>query len=748
MPPTTVSFSSSPTYEDALNRAADLWGIERDYWDIWGQRHFAPQEGIQAVLASLGVANGSLEQLDRAIESHLWAEWSHLLPPTVVVAASAPDVIVRLPQESRDADGELSIRWESGDMDRTRIRFDTLEEVESASLRGRDFAALRLRLPFPARLGYHELKIGVSGRSSETAITRLILCPDRAYCPEDLAGSGRAGGIAVSLYGLRSDRNWGCGDFTDLMVFIDWAVTRLGASFVALNPLHALANRQPYNTSPYLPLCAFFKNCIYLDVTAIPDFDRSPCARRLAAGASVQRKIAALRSSEHVEYEQVHRLKTHFLKILFRTFLKEYRQKTRRAEEFREYVEREGPLLDEFAIFCALDEVLHKRDRGVWVWPQWPAEYQRPHSPETRAFAVEHWRTVLFYKYVQWQLDLQLGEAQAHAKKAGMSIGLYHDLALATDRFGGDLWAHRRFYVAGCRVGAPPDDFSPNGQDWSFPPPNAVEHFKDGYRLFSESIRHNLRHGGALRIDHVMRFFHLFWIPDGLDARRGIYVRDCHRDLIPILALESVRNRVIVIGEDLGTVADEIRETLHRFGILSYRLFYFERDRDGAFKWPDQYPKEALVSAATHDLPTLAGFWRNRDIEARRAVGVLSEDGYRAQLADRAEEKQKMLNLLFRLGFLPPHYPREAASVPDLDGDLHNAVVGFLASTPSCLMLLNQEDLTKDNDQQNLPGTTAEYPNWRHKTRFTVEEFLASPACRGFSDMYRSWLERTGRLNR
>jgi len=209
----------------------------------------------------------------------------------------------------------------------------------------------------------------------------------------------------------------------------------------------------------------------------------------------------------------------------------------------------------------------------------------------------------------------------------------------------------------------------------------------------------------------VMRFFRLYWIPDAVDATRGAYVRDRHEDLIRILALESVRRKVVVVGEDLGTVEPLVRETLNRFGILSYRLFYFERRESGDFRPFDEYPESALVSATTHDLPTLAGFWINTDIEARHRVGLMDESGYWFQLAGRARDKQMMLELLARLGLLPAEYPFNAADVPEFTGELHNAIIGFLASTPSKLMLVNQEDLTKEVAQQNLPGTTWQYPN-------------------------------------
>jgi 4-alpha-glucanotransferase len=242
-----------------------------------------------------------------------------------------------------------------------------------------------------------------------------------------------------------------------------------------------------------------------------------------------------------------------------------------------------------------------------------------------------------------------------------------------------------------------------------------------------------------------MRFFRLYWIPDGVDATAGAYVRDRYEDLIRILALESVRRKAIVVGEDLGTVEPVVRETLARFGIMSYRLFYFERHDDASFRAFDEYPESALVSTTTHDLPTLAGFWINEDIEARYRLGLMDEGGYHAQLADRVRDKQLMLDLLARLGLLPPNFPFNAIDVPELTGELHNAIIGFLASTPSKLMLVNQEDLTKEVAQQNLPGTTWQYPNWCRKMKFTVEQLSTEKAARDFTAMFRHWLIRTGR---
>lgn len=734
----------SATYEQALDQAAELWGIQQEYWDIWGKRHLTPSETKRAILESFGVRADSREAIDRAIDDRSRDEWSRLLPPCLVISENLrpKQAWINVPDRFEHAQACVDVRREDGTRDRYQLALDLLQATAAAEFDGHRYARKPFNLPEDLPLGYHELQITVEGSS---ASMRVIVTPDRAYLPDGL----RAAGVAFGLYGVRSGRNWGCGDFGDLNGLIDWVADEVGASFVALNPLHAIHNRRPYNTSPYLPNSVFYQNHLYLDVESIPDFKSSRRAQRLWADPAIQEEIRQLRETPFVEYERVHAIKLKFLKLLFATFLREYRTDSPRAREFRQYVDREGELLERYATFCALDEWIHKRNPDTWVWTDWPEPYRHPESKETAEFCKKHWRSVLFNKYLQWQIDLQLDRAQQHALAKGLSIGLYHDLALATDRYGSDLWAHGSFFATGCRVGSPPDDFSPKGQDWAFPPPNAQRHRESGYRLFIESIRKNCRRGGALRIDHVMRFFRLYWIPDAADATRGAYVRDYADDLIRIVALESVRQRVVVVGEDLGTVEPSVRETLARFGILSYRLLYFEKDQRGEFRSMHEYPEQALVSSTTHDLPTLAGFWTNEDIEARRKAGIFpNESTYRANLQARILEKQKMLDVLYREGLLPPGFPRSAYEIPELTGELHNAVIGFLASTPSMLLLVNQEDLTKEVEQQNLPGTTWQCPNWSRKMHFRLDELYSLRQATDFVFMFRHWLEQTGRINK
>jgi 4-alpha-glucanotransferase len=447
-------------------------------------------------------------------------------------------------------------------------------------------------------------------------------------------------------------------------------------------------------------------------------------------------EIESLRAAPFVDYDRVAPLKRRALDLIFAA--------APPGNDCTEWIEREGDRLRFYATSCALNEHLHAANPNLWVWPDWPEQYRDPASAATRQFALDHEREILFHGWLQWLIDRQIAAVQQEALAAGMNIGLYHDLALATDRCGSDLWAHRSFFVAGCRVGSPPDDFSPTGQDWSFPPPDSRRHREDGYRLYADSIRHTMRHGGALRIDHVMRLFRLYWIPEGHDPTRGAYVRDRAEDLVRILALESVRNRALIVGEDLGTVEPEVRETLSRFGILSYRLLYFERDQN-KFKPPAEYPVQALASSTTHDLATIAGFWTGNDIEARLEARTIDHAAYDAQKADRVRDKQLLLDALFAADLLPKDYPRKAEDIPEMTGEVHHAVAGYLAGTPSLLWLINQEDMTKETAQQNLPGTTTEYPNWSRRMRWSIEDLHRLKEARDASVMLRNWVDQTGR---
>ncbi len=718
--PSQATLQGVPS-DDVVRHAAERLQVQQQFWDIFGKSHDTGPDTNRAIISALGIDCSSDDAIRASIARRDEREWSRFLPPALVVSVNQP---VRIPLRMPETPKCVTLEITTEENERHSLPFDLAgEPVEAEYFSSGERRVQRsVTLPISLPLGYHDVRCGEFQM-------RLIVTPDRAHTPEP----GKHAGFGAMMWAIRSHRDWGVGDFSALRNLVDWAALRIHADFLALSPLHATKNRRPYNSSPYLPQTIFFRNFIYLDVTEVPGYDIVKSAIETPENMA---EIERLRGTPTVEYEQVAALKRDALNRIF--------DAAPPSPECRAWIAKQNELLRFFATYCALDEHIHAENPDIWVWPDWPEHYRDPSAPAVAQFARTHEREILFHSWLQWLIDQQLEAAQRAARDAGMSIGLYHDLALATDRCGGDLWAHRDFYVSGNRVGAPPDDFSPMGQDWSFPPPDRDRHRDDGYRLYSESIRHTLRHGGALRIDHVMRLFRLYWIPEGHDARKGAYVRDNAEDLIRILALESVRNRAVVIGEDLGTVEDSVREMLARFGILSYRLLYFERDAS-RFKYPGEYPAQALASTTTHDLPTIAGFWTCNDIEARRRVGSVDENDYQRQMNDRRRDKQHLLDALFAARLLPDNYEHSAERIPELAAELHQAIIGYMASTSAVLWLINQEDMTKEPEQQNLPGTTAEYPNWSRKMRWSVEELTSNPEARDCAAMVRHWVERSGR---
>lgn len=746
--------------EEIIEKLAVSYGIEPEYIDNFGRIHRTSVETKKKILKAMGIMVDTPGQAKEAWLAMLERKGSYLTEPAILVnLCSLPgELIFQMPVGAQGAGSKglkvsLAIIDEQGVTQRFSYTQKNLSCCGTMELAGRIYH--RWGIPFPQlqALGYYRFRLSVSmGDQHRSQTIFVAICPDKAYVPPALHGDRRTAGIAISLYGLRSERNWGIGDFGDLKELVNWVAEDLHGGIIGLNPLHAIFNRSPFNTSPYLPISRFYRNFIYLDIPAIEDYRDSAEAQALIKAPETQWLLSELRASEKVEYEQVAALKEKVLRQTFQTLLKNHWNrmgtKSNRQRELEAYIQREGRLLDNFATFSALNTAMHSRNPQIWTWLQWPKEYHRPDTEAVRQFRQEHWKEILFYKYLQWQLEKQLAEVQEYAKSRGMCIGLYHDLALSIDRFGADFWGYQDFFIPEARVGAPPDAFSQHGQDWGFPPPNIKKFRETGYDLFVKEIQKNCAFGGALRIDHVMRFFHLYCIPEGESPKKGAYVSQPFEDLLGILALESVRNQVVIIGEDLGTVPAYIRDKLNETNIFSYKLLYFEKDEQQNFIQPQEYPELALVTVATHDLPTLAGFWTHRDIEVRKEAGMF--DNQQAAIkaaAEREADKEKLLGLLQELDLLPGHCARDIKAYPELTRELHNAVVGFLALTPAKLFVLSQEDLFKEARQQNLPGTIREYPNWSLKTKYGVEQLRRDPKARAFCEMFRAWIDRSGRNN-
>jgi (1->4)-alpha-D-glucan 1-alpha-D-glucosylmutase len=506
-----------------------------------------------------------------------------------------------------------------------------------------------------------------------------------------------------------------------------WA--RRGAALVGVNPLHALFPHDPARASPYSPSSRLFLNVLYLDPEQIEDIHECEAARDLLASVAFRSRLDALRAPELIDYAEVAQAKRGVLEQLYASFRSRHlEQGGPRAHAFRVFQQRGGQALELHALFEALQEHFHRLDPGIWGWPAWPQAYRDPASAQVREFAHDNRARVEFYQWLQWQADVQLEGIGQRSLEHQLGVGLYGDLAVSVDRGGAEAWAGQDLYALSASIGAPPDDFNLNGQDWGLPPWIPRRLRAAAYAPFIATLRANMRHTGALRVDHVMGLMRLFWIPPQTGAQQGAYVRYPLDDLLGILALESHRNRCMVIGEDLGTVPDAVRDALRRAGVLSYRLLYFERKPGGEFNAPAEYPTQALVAASTHDLPTLAGFWTGRDLELRARLKLFpSEEVRQQQLLARVQDRARLLAALGREGLLPDDGRLDPAATREFSVQLGRALHLYLARTPSKVLLVQLEDVLGALDQINVPGTTDQYPNWRGRLATELERWPLLP---------------------
>jgi 4-alpha-glucanotransferase len=692
---------------DELRELAACAGILDGYWDHAGRWCETSHATRRALLAALGFAVESDDAIHESLTAARDADARELFPPVRVVETGTPAstrVPVRAPAK-RAASGpfRLRIELEGGG-----------HRVAEGPWRGEGTIEIPIGPELP--LGYHRVSLTMSAGGDEWSNEQtLIVVPPRCVVPSDVLGDRPAFGIIANLYTVRSRANWGIGDVTDLGALADWT-GGVGGDFAGVNPLHALLNRG-LDISPYSPVSRLFRNPIYVDVARIPELEQATEVRTRLSSPEFAAELEALRETPAVRYEQVMAVKGIALDALHRVFLDRVRGSgNERDRAYRDYVATHDPALTQFATWMTIAELQHSAD-----WRTWPREFHDPNGPTVERFAATHAQRVDFHCWVQFEVDRQLEEAARRGRAAGMRIGLYQDLAIGSSPAGADTWAFPDLFVRGVSVGAPPDPYAATGQNWGLPPLDPRGLRRSGYRYFIDLIRGAFRHSGALRIDHVMGLFRLFWIPDGMSGKDGAYIRYPAEDLLGIVALESVRNGALVVGEDLGTVPEEVPPRLAKWGVLSSKVLYFEREWDGRFKASDTYPALALATANTHDMPTISGFWSERDIAVRRNVGLVANDEDEAKArADRDRDRAALVQLLNEERILPDGMPRSSA-------ELRAAVHGFLWNTPAQLVGLALDDLAGEMDAVNVPGVGPDrYPSWTRKMRADLEVITSS----------------------
>lgn len=723
--------------EQHIQRLCQEHGIKSDYVDAWGNPAAVVPESKAKMLAAMGYAVDDEAKLVEQIEQKHRKEWLRPLPPVIVQTKSDHySLEVRVAKEQATSLMKWKVTTEEGELLEGNLTPMEGEKVSEIELDGVVYQGYQVSVWAELPWGYHQLSL-TDVMDKELGTSRFIVTPKACFTPQSVQDGAKLWGPSIQLYCLRSTRNWGVGDFTDLK-FLLQQIADKGGDFVGLNPIHALYPSNPDSCSPYSPSSRRWLNIVYIDVTAIPEYEASEAAKALVESDEFKAKLEKLREVEWVDYAGVTGLKLQALDLVFETFrTNELRRNTKRARAFREFVKEGGESLLEQAAFDALQRQFYSEGMNAWGWPAWPEEYQDFSDKAVKGFIKKQKEKVDYFAYLQFLADEQLAQANEQARNSGMTLGIYRDLAVGVSEGSTELWANKDLYLKDASVGAPPDILGPLGQNWGLPPMDPVQARELAYQPFIDLFRSNMRHCGSLRIDHVMALLRLWWIPRGETADKGAYVMYPIKELLAILALESQRNQCLIIGEDLGTVPDGIFETLQESGVYSYRIFFFERSKqDGGFYSPEHYPVQAMSTLTTHDMPTLRGFWQCDDLKLGKELGLYNDEAVLQSLyTDRHDSKQRILESLHGLGAIPAHISHDVNWVA-MTQELNYAMHVHMARGSCALLALQLEDWLEMDKPVNVPGTSTEYPNWRRKLSHNLEElFSRSEVCQLLEDV-------------
>ena len=688
-----------------LAELATAFGIATEFWDWQGRHIEVGAATVTAVLAALGVDAGSPEAANAALENRRTEPWRRMLPPCVVLR--------------RERGGSVDVHVRHGERVDVWIELEgggygpTLEQRENwngpQTIDGALVGEATYALPEGLPLGYHRLRAWSAGQE---AVATLIVTPSWLGLPERVSDR-RNWGVATQLYSVTSKQSWGTGDLVDLADLAGWAAGTHRAGFVLVNPLHAAEPVAPMEPSPYLPTSRRFANPLYLRPERIAEYADLSASDRATVDRLRSVLLTSLAGQDRIDRDASWTAKLAALRLIHAV-----PRTAGRDLAYATFCRRQGAGLDDFATWCALS-VVHGSD-----WHGWHPDLQRPTSPQVQSFRTEHADEVDLYRWMQWVLDEQLGAAQAAAVRSGAGLGIVHDLAVGVHPRGADSWRLQDTFAQGVHVGAPPDAYNQNGQDWNQPPWRPDRLAATAYAPFRDMVATVLRSAGGLRVDHIIGLFRLWWIPEDLGPTEGTYVRYDHDALIGILALEAHRADAVVIGEDLGTVEPWVRDYLRERGILGTSILWFEF----AFDTPGQPPlpperwrEYCLASVTTHDLPPTAGYLAGDHVRLRHELGLLTRTLADELAADEAERTAWLHDLEGRGALshsaaaaaeqaLDPDVP--AAPADDVEATVL-ALHRFLTWTPSKLLAVALTDLIGDRRTQNQPGTIDEYPNWR-----------------------------------
>ena len=681
-----TELDAAAEHHQALVELAEAFNIATDYWDWQGDHKLVPSETVVQVLGGLGVDASTPAAAWHALAEKHRQPWTRMLPELLALRQHrTASIWVHV---THGDPVEVWIDLEAGG------RREDIHQLDNwtppRDMDGRWVGEASFEVPGDLPLGYHTLR----ARSNDTESSMpLIITPEWLGFPEQMEDR-RAWGIAAQLYSVRSAESWGVGDLADLEDLAVWSAAEHGCDFILVNPMHAAQPVPPMEPSPYLPISRRFANPLYLRVERVPEYAVATAEGRSKIGKDRDKFFRGFDPSAPIDRDQSWKRKRRALWAVF----EEPRSPGRQAA-FDAYRRREGSGLADFATWAVL--ATHHGPR----FTDWPPELQHLDSQDLAQFRIEHAREIDFECWLQWVLDEQFASAQQAARRAGMRLGIMHDLAVGVHPRGAEAWSQQDIYAKEITVGCPPDPFNQNGQDWTQPPWRPDRLAESAYAPFREMVRTILRHAGGIRVDHVIGLFRLWWIPKGSHPTQGTYVRYDHEAMIGILALEAHRAEAVVVGEDLGTVEPWVRDYLRERGILGTSIlwFEFEWDAGGAPLRPEWWREYCLASINTHDLPPIAAYLDGDHVRLKEELGVLTRSLEEELEADERERESWLDNLRAR-GALA-----DDANAEETIRALHR----YLTWTPSRLLCLSLADAVGDRRAQNQPGTLDEYPNWR-----------------------------------
>ena len=684
---------------ETLNQLMYWRGIASDYFNYKGEKVSVPLDNRKGLIRAMGVNPDDQDAVATqvyALDILPWTIWT----PSFQVVEQHKQCFFYCNFSPSDLDQSIvyKITLENGKNINGEFVPSNQPEVGDYVHQGTRFSK-RVIMCGALPLGYHSLTLSHEDRK---CVGEIAVVPEKGFLPETFDDSKKPWGFIVQLYTLTSDRNWGIGDLTDLKNLVQKAAN-MGAGIIGLNPLHALCTPVENNYSPYSPSDRRFIEPLYIDPECVPEFNY------LTSSAATE--IALLRAELNVNYKAVYKIKYETFRLMFNEFKEhELKGNTQRAQDFLSFIESEGAPLNEYCLYQVL------RDEGMYKY-----------SLSNLALTNSQQDALDFYSYLQWLAQEQLSGCQALAKEIGMSIGLMRDLAVGADGGGAEVTSNGDLFCKAAAIGAPPDPMAEKGQNWGLPPIDPAKLRQTGFKHFINLLRTNMSHCGALRIDHAMGLMRLWWCPPGHTADFGAYVNYPFPEMLGLLKLESVRNKCMVVGEDMGVVPNEFREAIMAGAVFTNKLFYFEREADGAFKRPENYMPRSLAMLTNHDVPTLASWWGATDIELRNILHQLDDTvPLEVVVAERVNDKYRLLDWLASNGFEWVNEDRDSLVSLPLSMPLLAAIVDCGAKMASQIYVLQLDDLALIDEPVNVPGTSTEYRNWQRKIGISVNDLFSN----------------------